>query len=299
MGSLVCCAGLALGSSGCIKKMLLDGQIESTRKASPAINTLGDFEVARGAAFGSLGTLEGMHRLAPDNADGLFLLTKAWAGAGFSFIEDDFEAAEDAGNDELTEYHRTRARAAYTRAVFYGLELLAQKSDGFEQGRKNVDTMKSWMKDFDESDIETLFWTGYAWIARVNVSKDIPEMVADLFVGVEMLERVVQLDDTFMNGMPHVVLGAYHARTPMAELEEGKQHFERALQINHGALLMTKFQYARTYYCYKNDKASYERLLHEVIDAGDPLPAERLPNTIAQRRAKRYLSAKREQACGF
>jgi tetratricopeptide (TPR) repeat protein len=290
---------MALGSSGCIKKMLLDGQIESTRKASPAINTLGDFEVARAAAFSSLGTLEGMHRLAPDNPDGLFLLTKAWAGAGFSFIEDDFEAAEDAGNEELAEYHRTRARAAYTRAIFYGLELLAQKSDGFEQARRNVDTMKKWMATFDESDVESLFWTGYAWIARVNVSKDIPDMVADLFIGVEMIERVAQLDETYMHGLPHVVLGAYHARTPMAELEEAKQHFERALQINHGNLLVTKFQYARTYHCYKNDKASYERLLREVVDARDPLPSERLSNTIAQRRAKRYLSAKREEACGF
>jgi len=299
VGTIACCAAMALGTSGCVKKMLLDGQIESTRKASPAINTLGDLEVARSAAFASIATLEGMHRLAPENADALFLLTKAWAGAGFSFIEDDFEVAEDAGDEELAEYHRTRARAAYTRAVFYGLELLAQKSDGFDAGRKNVDSMKAWMANFDESDIEPLFWTGYAWIARVNVSKDIPEMVADLHIGVEMIERVAKLDETYLNGLPHVILGAYHARSPMAELDESKKHFDRALELNHGNLLVTKFQYARTYYCFKNDKASYEKLLREVVDAKDPLPAERLTNTIAQRRAKRYLSPKRQEACGF
>ncbi len=299
VGTAVCCAAMALGSSGCVKKMLIDGQLESTRKASPALNTIGDFEVARGGAYGSIATLEGLHRLAPDNADGLFLLTKAWAGAGFGFIEDDYEQAEDAGNEELAEYHRTRARGAYTRAVFYGLELLAQKSDGFEKARRNVDTMKAWMKDFDKDDVDALFWTGYSWIARVNVSKDIPDMVADLFIGEVMLERVLELDDTYEHGLAHVILGAYHARSPLAELDDAKQQFERALQINHGDLLVTKFQFARTYYCFKGDKANYEKLLHEVVDAGDPMPTQRLSNTIAQRRAKRYLSPKREQNCGF
>jgi tetratricopeptide (TPR) repeat protein len=299
IGMTLLCGLTALGSTGCIKQMLLDGQLESTRKASPAINTLGDFEVARGSAFGSLGTLEGLHRLAPENADGLFLLTKAWAGAGFSFIEDDWEEAEDAGKEDLAEYHRTRARGAYTRAVHYGIELLEQKAQGFERARRNNDTMKAWLANFGEDDIESLFWTGYAWIARVNVSKDIPEMVGDLFVGVAMVERVAELDETYSHGLPHVVLGAYHARMPMAELDEAQKHFERALQINQGKLLVTKFQYARTYYCWKNDKENYEKLMREVIDAGDPLPSERLPNVISQRRAKRYLSAERMDKCGF
>jgi hypothetical protein len=103
---------MALASTGCVKQMLLDGQLESTRKAASAVQSIGDFEVARAAAFGSLGTLEGLHRLAPETADGLFLLTNAWAGAGFSFIEDDWETVEDAGDEDLAGHHRTRARAA-------------------------------------------------------------------------------------------------------------------------------------------------------------------------------------------
>ncbi|MFW5740306.1 MAG: TRAP transporter TatT component family protein [Myxococcota bacterium] len=299
LGLIAMCSTLALGATGCIKSMLIDGQLNSTRKASPAINTLGDFEVARGSAFASLGTLEGLHRLAPENADGLFLLTKAWAGASFSFIEDEWEIAQDEEEDELADYHRTRARAAYTRAVHYGIELLQQKADGFERARRNHDTMTAWLASFDEEDVPSLFWTGYAWIARVNVSKDIPALVSELFVGVAMLERVVELDEMYNHGLAHVVLGAYHARTPMAELDQAQQHFERALQINQGKLLITKFQYARTYYCWKNDKDNYVKLLTEVVEAGDPLPEERLPNTIAKRRAKRYLGELRMENCGF
>lgn len=298
-GFAALCGLLALASSGCIKSMLIDGQLESTRQASPALNTLSDFEVAKGSAFAGLGTLEGMHRLAPENPDGLFLLTKAWAGAGSAFIEDEWEIAQDQDDEDLAEYHRTRARAAYTRAIHYGIELLQQNADGFERARRNHETMEAWLANFGEEDIESLFWTGYAWMARVNVSKDIPALISELFVGVAMIERVVELDETYNHGLAHVALGAYHARTPMAELDIAKQHFERALQINGGKLLMTQLQYARTYYCWKNDEENYKKLMNQVLDAEDPLPSERLTNTIAKRKAKRYLSEVRLESCGF
>ena len=293
------CGVMGLGTTGCIKSMLINGQLESTRKAAPALQTMSDFEVARAAAYAGIAQLEGLHRLAPENADGLFLLTKAWTGAGSAFIEDDWELAEDAGDEEMADYHRTRARAAYTRAVHYGIELLQQKAEGFEAAKRNSDTMKAWLQNFDEDDIESLFWAGYAWIARVNVSKDIPEMISELFVGVSMIERVAELDETYGHGLPHVILGAYHARMPMAELDEAKVHFERALQINQGKMLMTKFQFARTYYCWKNDKENYVKLMQEVVNGGDPIPEERLTNTLAQRKAKRYLSERRMENCGF
>jgi tetratricopeptide (TPR) repeat protein len=299
LATLGVCALVSLGATGCVKQMLINGQLQSTRNAAPAIDTLGDLEVARGVAFGSVGTLEGLHRLAPANADGLFLLAKGWSGVGFAFHEDDFESATDRGDEEAAEDARTRARAAYTRAVFYGLELLEHKAQDFEPHKKNVESMRAWLRNFDQEDVPALFWTGYAWIARVNVSKDIPEMIGELHVGVTMMERAVELDERYLDGLGHVVLGAYHARTPMSELDDARKHFERALDINGGKLLVTKFQFARTYFCFKNDKENYLRLLREVVDAGDPYPEQRLSNTIAKRRAKRYLSEKRQADCGF
>ena len=43
-------AALSLGSTGCIKAMLVNGQIEGTRKASAAFDTIGDYELARSGA---------------------------------------------------------------------------------------------------------------------------------------------------------------------------------------------------------------------------------------------------------
>jgi hypothetical protein len=291
---------LSLGTTGCVKKMLVNGQIKSTRDASAAIDTLQDYEVARGIAFGGLGQLEGMHKLAPDNEDGLYMLMKAWSGAGAGFIEDDWEAADDAGDEALAEYHRTRARAAYDRAIHYGVELLEKTAEGFEKAKRNEETIKGYLANFtDKEDAPTLLWLGQAWLSRVNVSKDMPEYIGELFVGEALVRRSVELDETAAYALGHVILGAFHARTASAELDDSYKHFQRAVELTGGKALMAKFQLARTYFCMKADKASYEKTLNEVVDAGDTLPEQRLQNTIAKRRARRYLGKARESNCGF
>ncbi|MEJ7735666.1 MAG: TRAP transporter TatT component family protein [Polyangiaceae bacterium] len=296
-------AMLSLGSTGCIKQMLTDGQIESTRKGSVAVDTVGDYEVANAAAFAGLAQFEGMHYLAPDNEDALFLLTKGWAGATFAFIEDQMEQAEDSegGTDgPLYLYHQARARAGYERAVHYGIELLEKTAPGFKAATKNDDTMKAWLQAFDsEDDVPYLFWTGYAWMSKTNIDKDQPAVVAELFIGIAMIERALQLDEDYLYGTIHVAKGAYHARSAMAELDESKKHFERAIAISGGKALVAKLNFATRYYCNKGDKTNYVKLLNEVVAAGDVLPQQRLQNTIAKRRAKRYLSASRMSACGF
>src|SRR5580700_2692550 len=190
---------LAVPNMGCLAAMATDMQISATREASGVFDTIGDYEVARGAAEAGLIQFEGMHRLRPDNEDALFALTQAWVGYGFAFAEDDAEAAQDKGNDDLAEYHKRRAHMAYDRAVFYGLELLSHTDKGFEAARKNANTMKAWLKEkfTNKDDVANLFWTGYAWMARTNVQKDDPAVVAELYVGEAMMERSVELDPSF------------------------------------------------------------------------------------------------------
>jgi hypothetical protein len=109
----------------------------------------------------------------------------------------------------------------------------------------------------------------------------------------------VALDETAAYANGHAALGSYHARTAMAELDVAQKHFARAIQLTQGKALLPKFHFARSYYCMKGDKANYEATLREVVDAPDALPEQRLQNTIAKRRARRYLGKSRMANCGF
>src|SRR5882672_10061632 len=184
---------------GCIKKMLINGQIEGTRQASTAFDTLGDWELAYKAASSGVVQFEGMHKLAPDNDDALFLLAKGWTGYGFGFAEDEMEDAQDAGDRDLEAHHKERALLAYNRAIGYGLELLSHRAKGFDEARKGEANLKAWLtKNFkSKDDAGNLFWVGYAWMARTNLLKENGEAVAQLWVGVQMIERVAEIDPSY------------------------------------------------------------------------------------------------------
>ncbi|MBM4374268.1 MAG: hypothetical protein FJ095_04220 [Deltaproteobacteria bacterium] len=305
LASLALAGALAFGSTGCLKKILLNGQIESTRKASAALNSVSDYEVARGAAFAGLAQFEGMHYLAPDNANAQFLLLRSWAASAFGFMEDEMEQAEDLhGEDsELALYHRARAVTAYARAIHYGSTLLEAKHPGFEGAQKSPESMQAYLAKFtDKSDAEPMLWLAQAWLSRVNlvVADDILA-AGTLHVGVALAERSVVLDETYNNASGHVILGAYHSRSKTAETELplAKTHFDRALLLTEGKSLLAKFNLAAKYFCTMQDKASYEKLLTEVVEAGDVQPEQRLPGSIARRKARRYLGARRTKKCAF
>ena len=290
---------VAVATFGCVKTAILNGQIKGTRDGSVAIDTLSDYEVARTIAYAGLGQFEGMHELAPDNEDALFLLTKGWTATTFAFIEDDYEMAVDAEDDTRAEYHRARARAAYDRAIQYGIALLEMRARGFDKAKNNVASMKRYLSQFYKHDALNLLWVGTAWLGKANIAKDEPAVVAELHVGEALVERSIELDESLAYGGGRMALGAYHARTAMAELDVSLKHFLRAIELTRGNALLPKFTMAKTYYCMKGDKASYEKTLREIVDASDVLPEQRLQNAIAKRRARRYLSKSRMASCGF
>ena len=288
--------------TGCLQQVMVAGTLKGAREASAAMNTFQDYGVAQASAFAGMAQLEGLHWLAPQNADGLFMLTRGWAGVSFAFIVDEAQQAHEAEDEPLEEYNLARAGAGFERAVFYGTEMLAQISGGFDEARRSSATMSAWLEEnfTDPGQADMLLQFGYAWLGRVAVAPDVPELVAELFVGVEFLRRSVVLDETVQYGTALTVLGAYHARSPMAELDEAKKYFDRALAVNDGKFLVTKLQLATRYYCAKGDKEMYFKLLNEILAAPDPLPLARLPNLIAKRRARRFIAHPIWQAdCGF
>jgi hypothetical protein len=293
--------GVAVVSSGCsLDRLILDGTLESNRKAASTFDTLSDLEVAKLAAASSLVQLEGMQRLAPDNEDGLYLLTNGWASYGGAFIEDDWEQAVDRGDDDAEAAQAKRAREAYERAVHFGTMLFEQKKPGFAAATKNDDTMKAYLASWQKNDAESLLWLGAAWLSRVGVAADDTALVSELFVGVALIERSVELDESLSYGLGLTVLGAYHARAPDAELPQAKALFEKALAMTGRKSLTSQVMMAQNYSCMAHDEPLYRALLNEVLAAPDQLlPEQRLENVIAKRKAQRYLGAPRLARCGF
>jgi hypothetical protein len=115
-----------------------------------------------------------------------------------------------------------------------------------------------------------------------------------------MVERAVALDPSYEHYSGLITLGAYHARTGMAELDQAKQLFDTALAKTEGKTLLVPFNYATKYACMKGDGVLYQDMINRVLVAPDPDPHQRLVNAIAKRRAKRWLGKRRvKDQCGI
>ena len=108
-----------------------------------------------------------------------------------------------------------------------------------------------------------------------------------------LLERVIELDETYEGGGPHLYMGGLETVLPASmggRPEKGRDHFERALVLSDGEFLMTRVIYAEQYARLVFDKALHDRLLNEVLAADPVVEGMTLTNRIAQERARELLA---------
>jgi hypothetical protein len=73
--------------------------------------------------------------------------------------------------------------------------------------------------------------------------------------------------------------------------EEGRRHFERAIELSGGRDLMAKVLLASEYARMAFDRELHDRLCREVLAASPEAPGLTLSNTLAQDRARRLLDS--------
>lgn len=289
--------GLSLHACS-LRRLTADQTADLFHAGAQQFNSLEDLEFAEQAAPGNLVTLESVWRVAPDNQDLLEELSKGYTGYAFALLEDHLERATRAENEALADRYRMRARTAYRRGRMYAMMWLdaREHSDGGPDARahEGIEAWQRYLQRFDSrDDAPALYWAANAWASMIQMSLDDPAVLLDLPFAVALAERARTLNENYYYGAAHALFGAYYASTPVAlggQPERSRTEFEAALRISNRHMLMYQVLYARTYAVMVQDRALFERLLHEVLDAGDVLPDERLANVAAKRRAMRYLA---------
>jgi hypothetical protein len=266
-------------------------------RAAPAFDELSDYEFAKQAAPASIMQLEGVLRIEPEDPRLLLAAAQSWTSYAFGFVEEELELAEARGDLKDADHQRARARRMYLHARDLGRRWLTARASGAERA---LSAGPDRLRDFltreldDEADAKALFWTGNAWGAAIDISRDDPELLADLPLARTLVEHSVKLDERYYGAAGHIFLGCSHASLSPAlggDPKAGHGHFERALALTRRTALMVHVNYARCYAVQTQNRARFVALLQEASRAGVDLdPQARLPNEIARRRAARLLA---------
>jgi hypothetical protein len=164
-------------------------------------------------------------------------------------------------------------------------------------------TCGSWTLPFDEfqavvetierKQVPALFAAGAAWATWVQVNRADWVAVADKARVEAMMLKVVELDESYRDGAAYTYLGVLNSIIPAAlggKPEQGREDFERAIELSRGRDLMTKVLLAREYARMVFDQELHDRLLREVLEADPNVPNLVLLNSMAQAEAKILLA---------
>jgi len=242
-----------------------------------AMNQETDLLLAENAIPTNLNMLEGMIHIDPDNASLRIYAAQAYYGLGYGFNEDN---------------RPKRAVNFYMRGLKHGLHALAV--NGYKNIRTNsMEELEEMLKEMDDDDIGALFWTASNWAKWIDNNRDRSESLIELPKPTALMQRVLELDDTFYHGGAHMYFGVFYGgRSPMfgGDFEKSKKHFDRAREITEDQLLVADLLQAQYLSRQKMDREDFHNRLTKIVNAPEDLnPDLALLNNIAKRKAKLLL----------
>ena len=251
----------------------------------------GDLTVVEATLEGNIGTLENLSKIGSKN---LIVKTARAYSSYAGFIEDKMEEAEIAGDYETAEDMRARAIDLYIRSEKYALKALAKSDKTFSEVRTvDMTVFQKALQKLEKKDVEPLFWTAYSIARGISLQKDDPMQVIDLARVELMMQRVLELDETFYFGSAHLFYAVYYGDRAISiggDPEKAKEHIAHVERINNGKFLMSKLYLARYYAYPTQDVTLFKQSLQEVLDApSDIYPGEEAATSLAKSRAKRLL----------
>ena len=159
--------------------------------------------------------------------------------------------------------------------------------------QQDFQTFRASLGELQDRDIPVAYTLGVAWVGWIQANSGDWTAISELGKAQALMSRIVELNERYENGGPHLYMGGMQTILPASlggKPEEGRQHFERALEINSD-YLMTKVIFAEQYARLVFDQELHDRLLQEVVDADPVVEGMTLTNRIAQERAAALLAS--------
>ena len=266
--------------SGCLpnKKLTVGAAGTLLEDVAKASSKQSDLKMIREGMPAYLMLMDGMIEAWPDNE--LILIAAARGYSSFAFLIED---------DQDREYARFILGKG-KRYALQSLELRGLK----EPLQRPFDEFKEDLKVFGKKDVPYLFWSATCWANWINLNLDSIEAMAELPRVEWMMQRVLELDEGFYYGGPHLFMGIWYASRPKiagGDLQKAQEHFLKALNLGQGKFLMAYVYYAKYYARNMMDKELFTSILQKVLETpANTSPDLVLVNTVAKKQAKELLS---------
>lgn len=288
---LISCLALCQNSGCSVRRYAINQVADALANSATTFASDDDPDLIRDALPFSLKLVESLLAENPRHRGLLLAASNGFTQYSYAFVQQDADEMETR-NLATANALRARARRLYLRARNYGLRgLEVTHRDLGKMLRENPRNAVAVTK---LGDVPFLYWTAASWGAAISLSKDNPELVADLPAVEALIDRALELDEDFDDGSIHGFLITYEMSRPGGTgdpVERSKKHFDRALQLSGGLLASPLVSLAEAVSVSRQDRTEFESLLQRALAIDvDAKPQWRLANLVMQRRARWLLS---------
>ena len=222
--------------------------------------------------------IDGMIGGDPQNAGALLAGAKLYGAYAGGFVDDPERAQRLAGR--AYDYAK-RALCVRQRELCVALD-------------KPFDAFQLALGRTDRGDVATLYGFAASWAGRIQVNSGDWNAIADLPKLQALLSRIVDIDPHYDDGGAYLYLGVINSIRPASlggKPEQGRQYFDKALELSGGKNQMVRVLYAQFYARLVFDQELHDKLLNQALAADPVVPHLTLINVLAKRKAKALLES--------
>ncbi len=190
------------------------------------------------------------------------------------------------------EFALKRAKNLYLRGRDILLAALEQRYPGLQkalQAKRYGPLLRRMRPD----DVPFLYWAGAGWLGAYAIDPFDMELGLRLPAAAALMNRVRELDERFGDGAIHDFYVLYYGSLPTymgGDFAKARVHFRRALELSGGKTTSPYLSLATTVCIKEQNLDEFKSLMNKVLQVNpDADPANRLLNTINQRKARWYL----------
>ncbi len=187
---------------------------------------------------------------------------------------------------------KDRQTAVYEKSLSFAEKAMAVHPE-FKALVESGEAVEDAVKVLEVEYVGAIYWAS-ASLGKWGLNKGLATILKNKERGRKMMERCVELDDTYFYGGPHRWFGSYYGKLPAIagrDLPKAKEHFDQAIAIAPN-YFGTRVLQAEYYSKNAQDKELFQSDLEFVINTPSDVIPELIPEQdVEKQKAQEMLDA--------
>ncbi len=280
---------LALSTTGCsIRRYAINKIGDALAEGGSTYESDDDIQLVGQALPFGLKLIESLLAESPKHKGLLTAAVQGFTTYSYVYVQRDADRIEDV-DLRSAKTIRQRARRLYLRAHRYGLR-------GLEVSHRNF-SEQLWaspsdaVRQLEKKDVPLIYWTAAALGSAISTDRNDPVLLARLPEVEALLDRALQLDESWEDGTLHEFQVIFASSRPGRRDDAAiQEHFDRAMELSKGTHAALYVAFAEAVSVPNQDADQFRRTLERALAIDPDAHVDiRLVNLIAQERARWLL----------